>query len=96
MKKLFTLIFVASILIGLSQSPNTFGDPNATCNIASTYPDANPQNPDFADMYGKMLMKENFSREGTVEINTASLENSIYISEIECENKTVRQKFMKK
>ncbi len=47
------------------------------------------------DTFGKILMKENFNQDGTIEINTTSLINSLYIMEIEFENKTYRQKFIK-
>ncbi|MDZ7777869.1 MAG: T9SS type A sorting domain-containing protein [Bacteroidales bacterium] len=48
------------------------------------------------DLNGKILMKENYTQVGEIEINTTSLKNSFYIIEIEFENKTYRQKFIKK
>jgi len=49
MKKFSAIIFVLSTMIGTSQTSITFTDPNSTWNVASTYPNPNPQNPDFAE-----------------------------------------------
>lgn len=52
---LFTLIFVISTMIGVSQTQINFVDPDAVWNVARTYPNANPQNPDFVETTTKVF-----------------------------------------
>ncbi|MFW5751965.1 MAG: T9SS type A sorting domain-containing protein [bacterium] len=47
------------------------------------------------DLNGKILMKEIFTKNGEIEINTTSLKNNLYLLQIEVGNKTYRQKFIK-
>ena len=54
MKKLLTIILTISTIIGFSQNPITFVDPNATWNVARTFPNANPQNPNFVETTTKV------------------------------------------
>ncbi|PID94750.1 MAG: hypothetical protein CSA95_02320 [Bacteroidetes bacterium] len=49
MKKLLIIFLTISTMIGFSQNSINFVDPNATWNVASTYPNANPENPDFVE-----------------------------------------------
>ncbi|MDZ7777868.1 MAG: hypothetical protein U5L09_20765 [Bacteroidales bacterium] len=49
MKKQLIIFLTFSTMIGFSQNSINFVDPNATWNVASTYPNANPENPDFVE-----------------------------------------------
>lgn len=54
MKKLFTLLLIILTSIGFAQNSITFDDPDASWNVASTYPNANPQNPNFVETTTKV------------------------------------------
>ncbi len=54
MKKLTIAILVISTLVGYSQKITSFVNPEAHWNVASTYPNPNPQNPDFVETTTKV------------------------------------------
>ena len=54
MKKLFTLFLIISTHFVFGQTTISFVDPNASWNVARTYPNANPQNPNFVETTTKV------------------------------------------
>ena len=54
MKNLLTLILVLSTMVCFSQNSINFVDPDATWNVARTFPNANPQNPGFVETTTKV------------------------------------------
>jgi Secretion system C-terminal sorting domain len=55
MKKLLSLLLIVSTFSMFGQNTIWFTDPNATWNVASTYPHANPQNPNFVETTTKVF-----------------------------------------